>query len=581
MPKFLKWLLIFIGVIFLLIASTYVVLTLYGNQLVKNSIVKTYNQNPKNPYNIDFESVELRIRSGDLHIHNISVTLKDSLVTLARMGSSNMPNSNVITHIEQLSVNGFDVYEALQKRKLTAESFEFIKPDITVYEYSDSQSDTTKKQDTIDIRNMFLTYFDTFLLSKVAIIEARTRYYTVSAAQDTQKIFGLENLSYSMYDVVANKTTLYSEDIISFSHYGLESTDMSLNLPKAKFKIGAVSYQSQNNSISITNASYMPSYTANQLFRRTKYRKPWIAFEFGHLEIAGFNLKESIEQGHVKMESLKVKQPNLRVNVDLGKEFPPNVVKPMLSEQIKQIPYPVTIDTLQVFNGKVTAQLRGAKTKKDGVLQFSPMNVTAYNVTNNPRTLAVNPICRMEVTTQINNTGHIVATIDMDMESAEGLTEFNFTGTDIVLTEFNKVVSPIMRVKIATGEMKKLTVTSTLSNTTCYGIMNAHYENMFVEFENKHTDRKPSVFLHMATGLANGVLKNNNIPGKKNYHTGRFEFEKENADSFFKLLWLVNLYGLEDSILGSNKKAQRDKRKAQREADKASGKKKGWFNFSK
>jgi hypothetical protein len=68
----------------------------------------------------------------------------------------------------------------------------------------------------------------------------------------------------------------------------------------------------------------------------------------------------------------------------------------------------------------------------------------------------------------------------------------------------------------------------------------------------------------MASGMANGVLKTENLPENKSFHQGNFKFKKQPTDSFFKMLWIVALNGLEDSILGSDKRDQRRIKKQDR-----------------
>lgn len=575
MPKKYKWLIGFFAILLTLGLSTYLVLLNYGNQIIKDTILSSYNTNPDNPYQIEFDGIEVSIARHTLNISDIKITLKDSLVTLVRAGSDDVPNTNISVHINGIRIEGFDIIEAVQDRKLKADIFEIKKPHITIFEYPINQTQDTTTQDTVDLRSLFLAHLDTFSIHKMAIIEAYTQYFTVSATQDTQKVFGLDNLSYSMYNVIANKSTLYSEELISFSHYGLASKNISLNLPNVgSISVGEINYESLSKSVTISDMDFKPSKTPNQLFAQLKYRKPWIAFNFHHLEIFGFNLKTSLENRHLEIDKISIEKPVLEVGVDLAIPFHPNDVKPMLSEQIKQIPYPITVDTLKINTAKIAAKLKGANTGKFGYLTFYPMHVNANNLTNYAPSISSNSKCSITAQTKINGTGKVKAFIEMDLASAKGQTLFNVDGHNINLTNFNKVLSPIMRVSVTDGVIENLLVRSVLSSTTCKGFMDVHYENMYLLLENKDSQKKPNFFQHIASGLANGVLKNNNIPGSKNYHTGNFYFEKETQDSFFKLLWLAHLYGLEDSILGSNAK---DKRK-QRKSDKT---KSGWFNFKK
>ena len=117
-----------------------------------------------------------------------------------------------------------------------------------------------------------------------------------------------------------------------------------------------------------------------------------------------------------------------------------------------------------------------------------------------------------------------------------------------------------------------LKTTSSLNAYGATGKMDVHYENLRLQLEAKDLAMKPGFFNSLASGLANGIIKTNNVPGAKNYHQGAISFTKKNEDSFFKMLWLIQLHGLEDSILGSDARDQRIKNKKQKQENKTKSK---------
>jgi hypothetical protein len=125
--------------------------------------------------------------------------------------------------------------------------------------------------------------------------------------------------------------------------------------------------------------------------------------------------------------------------------------------------------------------------------------------------------------------------------------------------------------------MVDLKINSTLSTNGAFGTMDAHYTGLKMQLEAKDLSKSPGFFNNVASGLANGLIKSDNIPGQQYYHQGKFRFKKTTQDNFFKMLWLITLHGLEDSILGSEHKDEKEKRKKEKESQP----KKKLFDFKK
>ena len=552
------------------------------NQIVIENIIEKNNSNPSSKYKLTLEKVRVNLLAGSVKLINLTVQPKDSLVVVKNeMNKQVYANTSLIISIHEISLAGFDYITALNNRAIIAKSFSIESPKIQIYHHDGiKRIETEKVQDTVNIRNLFLAQFDTFMIDQISVTNAATNFYKISKKKDTSLIYTLENISYEIYGVLANKETLYSSRVFDYKSYKLKSKNIELLLPdESKIKIKRINYDSDVNQLKISKVSFQQKGTPTQFFKTLKHRKSWLKIAINEIIIDQLDIDKWLENDYVYASEIKISSPELSVFSNSKIPVDSNIVKPMLGEILKKIKLPYLIDNVQITDASINLDMLGKYTDKHGKLVFKDMNIVASNVTNIKSELDLNPYINIKVNTKINKTGDVNATLRINMKSASSLTNYNVNATNLELKNFSTVLKPILRVSIKSGVIKSLKIKSIISNQGGFGTMDAHYTELKIQLENKELADKPGIFNNLASGIANGVLKKNNIPETKDYHQGNISFKKKASDSFFKMLWVVTLYGLEDSILGSDNRDQRRINKKQRKEKKKKKKKRFKWGF--
>ncbi len=563
--------------IVLLIAGLAITLYLYDNagnmaeEILRDKFIKEYNKNPTTDYLIHFKKLKVDVLDGSVNLVNVSIVPKDSLVTFkSNLEQTNTPNVYLEIHIDKISLSNFDYAPALANRKISIEKFEISNPEIHIFQYTDIPDPEPKSQDTVDLRSIFLTNFDSLLVTLVDINNAQINYFKVNLSGDTNEVFSITNLYYEINKVMAHKNSLLKAPFVEFKKDYLKSENVNVNISdKAIVKLGAVEFDSEKMEIVLHKIEYLPIPTANQYFSKLRYRKPWIKFDAKKVAISDLDIDKWIDSNVLSIGKLELDKPETDIRLNLKIPIDTNVNKPMLGEMLASIPIPFFIDSLVVTHGLIDLDFIGTKTTTHGKLSFNKMDVLARNVTNDLVILAQNRFIPIDATLQVNKTGVVETHLEIDMLSQKSETVFNIHAKNLDLRKFSSILKPIVRVEITSGKMVTLDISSTLNKDGGSGFMDAHYTNLNLLIVEKDLKKESGFFLKAASSVANGfILKNDNIPGFPHYRTGNIKFIKANEDAFFKMLWLTTLHGLEDSILGSHKKDQRNAKKEEKEQHK-------------
>lgn len=544
------------------------------NEIIREQIIDKNNNREDAKYHITLEKIRLNLLNGSFKLINLTITPKDSLVAVKNnLNKKVYRNTTLDIQIDEIALKGFDYLKALNERVLVAESFKILRPQLKIYQHQGIAKDEDVSQDTVDIRHIFLAEFDTFRIQEISVINASTYYFSIDSKEDTTQFFLLDHMSYQIWGIVANKETLFSNQIITYDSYLLKSRNIGLQLPNgSQVKIGSIDYNSDENQLQIGNVDFEQNGNPTKFFRSLKYRKSWMKVTASNIIIDQFDFDNWLDNDNLHLPQLTVTKPKLTIYSNANIPFDSTDIKPMLGEMIMKIPVPFKIDKVIVDDAVIKLDMIGKVTETHGLLTFHKMNIEASNVTNRKQDLKLDEMMIIKASTKINKTGRVNATIRINLKSPSSITTFDVEAFDLKLKNFNSVLKPILRVSIKAGNMRYMKINSVISTLGGMGTMNAHYTNLKLQLESKELSENPGIFNKMASGMANGVLKTENLPENKSYHEGNFEFKKHPTDSFFKMLWLVSLNGLEDSILGSDKRDQRRVKKQQRQKNNSKSK---------
>jgi hypothetical protein len=565
MKKVLLWI-AGISVVCLLVLGTY--LYLNGDSLAedifKNKLIKAYNSDPKTKYFIDLEKVKFNIFDGSVDLIGISVSPKDSLVTFKKsLENIAYSNTSLKIYIERISLKNFEYQEAISNRKIKVDEFKIYQPEIRIYKHLDIPKPEKNTQDTVDFKSIFLVSFDTFLIQEVAIEDAYTAFFEISGQQDTNEIFSISNLNYSIIGLQADEKSLEKAPFISYTSYHLLSEKLKIEFKNSgELAVKNISFSSTTNELEIDGVIFKPDRSFQKFAANLRYRKPYINFALKKLRIEGINLQEWLDKSIFKSTHIEITEPKLVLHSDLRIPLDSTLEKKMLGSLLKDIPITYSVDSVNIENALIELQLTGKNGGKPGIIQFNSMNVQSGPISNWEKQLDKNPNWNIYAQTQVNKTGTVNAFITIDMTNERSTTVYNVEAKNLNLTNFNSVLEPIVHVDIQSGKIINLKVSSVLTSDGGYGTLDAHYEHLSVLLVSKKEHKHNPFFLNIASGIGNGILRNNNIPGSPNYHKGEFSFDKQPYDNFFKMVWLTTLYGLEDTLLGGS--VRKEKRKLER-----------------
>jgi hypothetical protein len=179
---------------------------------------------------------------------------------------------------------------------------------------------------------------------------------------------------------------------------------------------------------------------------------------------------------------------------------PPLIEKPVTLERLLRLPPSVTINRVDLKNGRIQYTETSEKTGDDGVvvLENIAANIKVGKTRNEP------PLV-MQATARLYNEGSLHVMYEtLDSSSFK----LNVRLKDFNLTALNRVVVPLQGIHIKSGYLKKFDLQLTADAEQANGASVISFNNLHLEIRKPGDSEKKRWGNEVITFLADGILKN-------------------------------------------------------------------------
>lgn len=242
------------------------------------------------------------------------------------------------------------------------------------------------------------------------------------------------------------------------------------------------------------------------------------------------------------------------------------------ANMLRRLPLSISIDSIKIHDASVQyeefpADIEGTQS---GVIRFSAMNASGYNITNRPPPGAKH--IDLDVQARFMNSGLLSVSFDIPYDT---LKPHRVEGSlrNFELTDLNPMLKHLAMIHVNSGTMTYMPFTFSYNDNISTGEIELNYEKLKVVSLQEKKDGLLGIN-ELKTFLISIFLrknKNDNMPKEK--RTGTISFERDKKRSIFNYLWnslftgIKSSYNLESILPEKNKSGKTKKEK------KAEGKK--------
>lgn len=518
MKKILLGILIFVGVL----AGLSWGLEIY----LENKISELINTNPDRKYDILFEDISISFLNQGASLKKIRLVPLDETVATKVSGSLN-----------SIALSGLSYWDLIFYRKLTINQLTLNDPGFRLIH---KEVLGGAKDNSQALQDVFRDLISRGVISNFELLNGTAEFLVEG---DSITPFGnFTDLNIYAKGIVSD--SLIIQNLVPFK---LESIQISLkNLKittpnKQVFKFGEMGFDSKFKSIRIKDIS-LKYQDWEQAVKEMEYQQDVLEMSLKEFELSYLDAKNNIYgnweiiAGLASLDGLVIDDYR-----DKNKPRPDEPEKPLFEGMVEQIPFPIELDTLRIFNSEIVYRELIPGNSEPGSLRFTQVSAEVLNF------ISSDSLQTGQMLVSANALFNGVAKMNMEIQVPYGKQAFTLQArvAPFELAGINDVLERMANVKITTGKLRDLQLEMDVSRYRSSNRLTFQYEELKLELLGKdHTKNK------LKTALANLFTAKSNLPSDSNYKKSIYVTERNIYRGPFHLLWQSTKEGLVQIVPG-------------------------------
>ncbi len=539
-----------IGLILLIILLVKFFADPYITKLVNSEL----NKNPDRFYDTHIKSISINVLNASLKLKEIIIEPRDTARALQNQG---LMKTLIFGQIRILQIYRPGILEYLKQKKLLIKKLKIENAEVSILSNPNALQLTTEGYDTSEIKlpeEMNSIVVDNFIL-----LNSRFQYSETN--HTGEPLFRVDSLAVEIVNIAVDSATMAKPLPLSFKSIVARSPHISYAPMKYYYAATSGLYlNADDSSVSINNFRLIPKFTKEEYNKKRKYNTDWFSIFVERITVAGFSGEEIDSEKIPRIMSICFDKPVVEVFRDKRLPDEPGKHVPLIHEALKKLKKSFLIDSAMIKEGRIEYSEINDFSEKPGNINFDPMYMTIYNLTNDSSAIAENPQLEVDFRGNLMGKGTIITHLVYDLGRQGEYFTVNGNLGSFNATDVNPMLESLLPVQILSGNVMLAEFSMKGNNDHTDGKLTLHYDNLQVEVKKQKDQSKRSGAL---TILANGLLRNKNLPDENKYIEGTIHFERRKDRFIINYLWnsiKSGIISVVAPITGNNKK---DKKKSQ------------------
>ena len=535
MKRYQKILLAVLAFTVLIVGSIQIYFTFFLDDQLESILTNRFQAATDEQYELRIGDLDLEILGRELNISDISIHRKDESQSL-----------DLSADVKRLGISGISFIRLVIARELRLNKIELINPAITLTTKQDQESAASSSPSLQQLSRKFsavvLQVLDNVTIPDLQIRGFSARYNRSDLPVNPYLAF--DNSDIHLSNIVIDSALVADKRI-------LPAEDISASFNNIRHHTANELYQLSVQEATLTSRDQDVSIQTLQLTPR--FSKEKFAFHLGHeidrmqiyvpnIHWQGIDVKKLNLGEKLAARRIHIQQPDIDIHRDKRPPFPPNNAPPLPQQMIRNIPFPLAVDTLAISNGHIRYSERVPEGNQSGHITFTDLSASLHPLNNTNADSAF--ATTMTASTKIMDQARLQAQFTFPMNS----NKHHVSGRldSMAMKHLNPALEPLGFVRIDDGQILGLDFDMSLDADSANGETTFRYRNLKVSLLDKESKREN--FGKKVVSLLANTFKVKGKNTKPDPRTASVAFKRDPQKSVFNYWWKSLLSGLKASI---------------------------------
>jgi len=498
-----------IGVISILIL---VILANFGlNYWIKKQLPIIINEKNTTAYNINYEKIEVELLSRNIYANTLLVSPK------------NQPKDSkngLFSKIESITIKHFNIWDLAFNDVIEAESIIINKPRVILYKKGEkliNDSKSIKKEIVEPFRKIV----------SVSNIYLNDGTVDVVSLDSDKPILSVKKIIFKLEGILITDATLKEKIPVQYESYALV-IDSLFYRQNAFYHMNIGKISTEKNFLKINNFSYIPQFNRPDFIKQLPSEKDINTLKFDSASIEKMDWGFKNNRFFFKANSVVIN--HFDANIYRGKMPKDDLSKKYLyNHLLRNIKFPLQIDTLQVLKSKLVYEEEKEFSKGPGILNFDKFNLRATNLRSG---FGLKKTADVKIKVNCIFMKNSPLDVDWSFNVLDKKDSFHIQGTisNFDVAAMGRFSKPYMNASF-TGVFNKYRFNFYGNDDISKGNASLDYDDLKVKLYKKKDPEKEA---KLKSAIANLLVKNDS---KEKVKTANVELERIKEKSFYNFLW--------------------------------------------
>ncbi len=477
---------------------------------------------------------QVEIKSLDINLLGNNVLFTAPKLSID--STQNDAHVNIQTQAKEIRIEGFSLWDLLASSELGVDKLTIDSVSIHLELPEDTTYQNSRKQ-----IHLFITEIFTSIRVKKLILENVNIQVTKRAGQDT--LLTVNGIYLTSNEVVVDTATVNNIFPLESEHSSVRIDSFKATFDKA-YAFSGKDFLMADTTVTMTKLRLKSVYSKSAFTLHHTYEKARLDLEVAQLTLRGLLWDFDHDRFNFYASWTAIDTAKFLVYKDKRPPEQPNKVKHLLSQVIQEIPFTITVDSIEVRKSYIEYEQFPVTFPNTGKVFFDNLYVSAFNLTNDTGRLQKEPQMSIHVQTDFMSRGELKTNIYLDLSSPKQ--EFKVDGTlgELPMTYVNEAMTPLVGVT-ADGLVHGLGFEFSGDNNDASGSAQFEYSNLKIAMHDEHKNKELVKSL-----FRNFLLRNNNRKEDGlTYKEGEIYFIRYQNKDFFNYLWNSLRVGLMDIVI--------------------------------
>ncbi|MBT28846.1 MAG: hypothetical protein CMO01_04215 [Thalassobius sp.] len=463
----------------------------------------------------------------------------------------------------EFTLEGFDLGKVLFENTLKVDEITLDKPKFRVVLHPKGEAPPPEERfSTIKLDSTLNKMFNGIEIGKFEFEDAEIEIGVHPLGKEStyfnfDRLFtNVKNLN-TLVEDEGHTRFMLSDDI----HIGLK--DYELDMPDSiyKFKASELGISTGRNLLYVNNLDFKPRIAKNTIAELFGHEIDWMHFKINRVELENFNFDEFLARDAVVADQFNIDRLDAYVYRD---KRPPERFghRPQMPQQfLRNMQTYVKLDTVNLYNSKLTYEELASDGKAPGQLYFENLNAYAFNITNDTALINNGAAVQLFTNAFLMGEGRIEAAFLIPIGNENNSFTFQGSLEPMDLRAINPMLENVAGLKVNSGMLRRLSFEVQADEEYADGIMRFYYKDLNVALLKRDAKpKKEGKIKSLLTMFANVLVKSKN-PRFLFLKRGKIYAERDKSKSIFNYWAKTLLSGVKHSVGFSNEKPPKDRRK--------------------